>query len=43
MGALHIFVSMQTANGTDPVSSFYIERHPAIRGVSLERIRIDRL
>lgn len=38
----HVFVSKQTANGTDPVSTFYIKRHLTLRGVSLERIRIDR-
>lgn len=38
----HVFVSRRTANGTGPVSTFYIKRHLTLHGVSLERIRIDR-
>lgn len=38
----HVFISQQTANGTGPVSTFYIKRHLTLHGVSLERIRIDR-
>ena len=38
----HVFVSKQTANCTYAVSSFYIKQHLTLRGVSLERIRIDR-
>ncbi len=35
-------ISKQTANGTGPVSTFFIKRHLTLRGISLERIRIDR-
>lgn len=38
----HVFVSKQTANGTEPVSTFYIKRHLTLRGISLEHIRRDR-
>ncbi len=38
----HVVLSKQTANGTEPVSTFFIKRHLTLRGISLERIRIDR-
>lgn len=38
----HVVISKQTANGTGPVSTFFIKRHLTLRGISLERIRIDR-
>lgn len=38
----HVVTSKQTANGTGPVSTFFIKRHLTLRGISLERIRIDR-
>ena len=38
----NVFVSKQTANGTAPVSTFYIKRHLTLRGISLEHIRRDR-
>ena len=41
-GNRHVLISTQTANGTAPISTYYLKKHLTLRGVSLERIRIDR-
>lgn len=39
----HVLVSRQTANGTDPVSAYFLKRQLTLDGVSLDRVRADRV
>ncbi|MFC7218194.1 hypothetical protein ACFQLX_08440 [Streptomyces polyrhachis] len=39
----HVLVSRQTANGTDPVSAYFLKRQLTLHGVSLDRVRADRV
>ncbi|MCI3929203.1 hypothetical protein [Streptomyces sp. AN091965] len=39
----HVMVSRQTANGTGPVSTYFLKRQLTLNGVSLDRIRVDRV
>ncbi|WP_327415338.1 site-specific integrase [Streptomyces sp. NBC_01233] len=39
----HVLVSRQTANGTDPVSAYFLKRQLTLHGVSLDRVRVDRV
>ncbi|MET9859435.1 hypothetical protein ABZY93_08885 [Streptomyces smyrnaeus] len=39
----HVLLSRQTANGTGPVSRYFLKRQLTLRGVSLDRVRADRV
>lgn len=39
----HVLISRQTANGTSPVNAYFLERQLTLRGVSLDRVRADRV
>ncbi|MEU7598669.1 hypothetical protein AB0B79_37490 [Streptomyces sp. NPDC039022] len=39
----HVMVSRQTANGTGPVSTYFLKRQLTLHGVSLDRVRADRV
>ncbi len=39
----HVLVSRQTANGTSPVSAYFLKRQFTLHGVSLDRVRADRV
>ncbi len=39
----HVLVSRQTANGTGPVSAHFLRRQLTMHGVSLDRVRADRV
>ncbi|MEU2250961.1 hypothetical protein [Streptomyces sp. NPDC019224] len=39
----HVLVSRQTTNGTSPVSAYFLKRQLTLHGVSLDRIRADRV
>lgn len=39
----HVLVSQQSANGTAPVSTYFLKKHLTLRGVSLHCVRSDRV